>query len=180
MTDISNVISALIEKYGGVKERIAEKLRGKKIEGTDDEYEYNFSAQRLSQYEKAERNPKGDFFERWKLVFGDDIKELAKQKVSRETIVVSGKTKEMTGSKSEDNQESVYRDLVESKTDYRLVPKSILEEKYRIVAVDQIARETSMIGTQTRMINELLDAQAKLLQRISDLEAQTLKVQRSK
>lgn len=58
--------------------------------------------------------------------------------------------------------ENIYRDLVESNSDYRLVPKTILDEEYRIVLKSQLEQEK-------RILDILLEAKDKL---ISQLESE--------
>ncbi len=43
------------------------------------------SSQLLGQYEKGEKNPKGQFFLKWKQVFGEDLLKLIETDVSQET-----------------------------------------------------------------------------------------------
>ena len=54
------------------------------------------------------------------------------------------------------NPESIYRDLVEANTDYRLVPKTILDEEYRILLKSEIDR-------MDRMVMRALDAKDDLI-----------------
>lgn len=80
------------------------------------------------------------------------------------------------------NPDKMYRDLVESNTDYRLVPKTILDEEYRIVLKTESDRshyyieellksksdEIKSKSDEIRKTNELLDAQRRLIVQLED------------
>jgi len=59
------------------------------------------------------------------------------------------------------DKDAIYRDLVESNSDYRLVPKTILDEEYRIVLKSQIEREE-------KVLEILLEAKDKLISRLEN------------
>lgn len=56
-------------------------------------------------------------------------------------------------------QESVYRDLIEKNTEYRLIPKTILDEEYRIIL-------KSEIDLNQQMLKDLLDAKNELIKEL--------------
>jgi hypothetical protein len=61
--------------------------------------------------------------------------------------------------------DSIYRDLIESNTDYRLVPKTILDQEYRIVL-------KSEIDSKEKLLLEVLDAKNRLIEQLSKEIAQ--------
>lgn len=63
-----------------------------------------------------------------------------------------------TGS-DEKARDEIYRDLVENNSAYRLVPKSILDEEYRIVL-------KSEIELKDKMLRDLLDAKNQLIDQL--------------
>lgn len=77
---VSEVISSLIEKYGGNKTAIASRLKK-----PGDKSMAKMSSQRLGQYADGKMEPKSAFFKRWKEVYGDDIERMVETNVSRET-----------------------------------------------------------------------------------------------
>lgn len=81
MPSLSEVITELIEKHGGVKSKISRKLglkpNGKPI----------YSPQKLGHYATGKYLPKAPFFKAWKEKIGDDIESLIERNVSHETKV---------------------------------------------------------------------------------------------
>jgi len=55
------------------------------------------------------------------------------------------------------NPESIYRDLVEANSDYRLVPKTILDEEYRIVLKSELDDRAQLWKDAMAAKNALID-----------------------
>lgn len=64
--------------------------------------------------------------------------------------------------------ESVYRDLIEKNTEYRLIPKTILDEEYRIILKSEIELKEQMLKNLLDSKNELISA---LKQEIAELRS---------
>lgn len=64
------------------------------------------------------------------------------------------------------DEEHVYHDLVESKTEYRLVHKTILNEEYRIMLKSEIEERASLMRQALEAKNELIE---QLKKEITDL-----------
>lgn len=62
--------------------------------------------------------------------------------------------------------ESVYRDLIEKNTEYRLIPKTILDEEYRIILKSEIELKEQMLKNLLDAKNDLIE---QLKQEISEL-----------
>ena len=72
----------------------------------------------------------------------------------------SGEIFAIEGSKEKlKSPEEIYRDLVENNSDYRLVPKTILDEEYRIILKSEIDSKEKMlwevIGAKNLLIAQL-------------------------
>lgn len=80
MPSTAEVIKSLIEKHGGNKTVIANKLKETKLEGME-----KMSSQRLGQYANGKMKPKGDFYKAWKQVYKEDIESMVETNVSNET-----------------------------------------------------------------------------------------------
>lgn len=77
---------------------------------------------------------------------------------SVEPIYMTGeKTKEPSGAGAAAIPESIYRDLVESNSEYRLVPKTILQEEYRIVLKSEMDSKDKLVHEVIESKNHLID-----------------------
>jgi hypothetical protein len=76
---------------------------------------------------------------------------------------------------STDNTEmevnSIYQDLVEARSDYRLIPKTILDGEYRMVLKSEIDEKTELLREALAAKNELLDEYRALTKQLkSEIE----------
>lgn len=150
MASIGEVLKGLYKKYGGNKSEIARQLGG------------IVTSQQLGQYEAGKSEPKVLFYERWKEVFGDDLQQLMKgveRNVSRGTTENEPNRRDF---------ESWARDLIEKNTEYRLIPKTILDEEYRIILKSEIELKEQMLKNLLDSKNELISA---LKQEIAELRS---------
>lgn len=76
MPEIADVLTSLIEKQGGNKSQIARKLG---VIG-----DKKMTSQQIGHYASGKYKPKGDFYKKWKEVFGDDLERLVEGNVSKE------------------------------------------------------------------------------------------------
>lgn len=71
-----------------------------------------------------------------------------------------------------ENPEEVYRNIVEGNTEYILIPRSVLNEKYRLVAIEQIEKDKTQAEKQSKQIDFLIEGQMKLIDKITELQLQ--------
>lgn len=73
--------------------------------------------------------------------------------------------------------ESIYKDLVEANSEYRLVPRTILQEEYRIMLLSEIEDQKVLrdkaLESKDKMISMLQDRIAELNDQISKLRGVT-------
>jgi transcriptional regulator with XRE-family HTH domain len=60
--------------------------------------------------------------------------------------------------------EEFYRDLIESNSEYRLIPKSVLEEKYRIVPLSEIEDARKKDEEKTKLYYELISSNDRYIE----------------
>lgn len=58
---------------------------------------------------------------------------------------------------NEDAPEEIYRNIVEGNTEYILIPRTVLQEKYRLVAIEQINKDQAFLQGQFEIIQSLFD-----------------------
>lgn len=75
---------------------------------------------------------------------------------------------ESTVNTENESKEEVYRKLVEANTAYRLVPKTILDEEYRIILKSELEEKAQMWRETLAAKNNLID---QLHKEIADLRA---------
>jgi hypothetical protein len=106
---VAEVLTGLIEKYGGNKTKIAAKL------GVNSKGKPFCSSQKLGHYAEGKYSPKGEFFKRWKAEYGDDIERMAERNVShetnRETLKHSFNTEVIKEAINQSMLEQLYKDL---------------------------------------------------------------------
>jgi transcriptional regulator with XRE-family HTH domain len=77
---------------------------------------------------------------------------------------------------SEDVPEAIYRDLIEANSEYRLIPKSVLEEKYRIVSLIEMEKEERDNKEKKALLEVALDTKDKFINnlqhQVDDLKTQ--------
>ena len=78
-----------------------------------------------------------------------------------------------------ENQEDVYRNIVEGNTEYILIPRSVLQEKYRLVAMEQLQKDKESMDKDKAVIDKLLDMNEKLIAELTSLKAKVPEVQRA-
>lgn len=84
-----------------------------------------------------------------------DIKvtlELAEKIAAALGVAVNDLTNVKT---NEDGSEEVYRNIVEGNTEYILIPRTVLQEKYRLVAIEQIEKDQAFLQGQFEIIQSL-------------------------
>lgn len=113
-------------------------------------------SQQLSQYEGGTRNPKLAFYRKWKNVFGEDL-----QAILDETNASHGIENHTQVDKPSDNTEkplgedlSGILEKVESSKDYFVIPKSVLRENYRLVALEQFQMEKEKLEKERAEMKE--------------------------
>jgi transcriptional regulator with XRE-family HTH domain len=146
MRELAETIKELREAKG-TQTAVADKLKAAGL---------RITSQQLGKYESGEYKPKIDFYDTWFQVYGEDIKEIQKGNVQRN--VSRGAEKPTPVQKIGDNkinEEDVYRNIVEGRTDYLLIHKSVLREQYRLVPLEQFARDEKELERRDEQIKEL-------------------------
>jgi hypothetical protein len=95
--------------------------------------------------------------------------------------------KESTDNSIMEDPEEVYRKLVEGNTEYVLIPRSVLQEKYRLVSLEQFQKDKEQMEkdkkeseNQQKIIDKLLDQYDKVIARLTVLDPKLSGVQKSK
>jgi transcriptional regulator with XRE-family HTH domain len=57
--------------------------------------------------------------------------------------------------KTSKDPEDIYRNIVEGNTEYILIPRTVLQEKYRLVAIEQINKDQAYLQGQFEIIQSL-------------------------
>ena len=182
MRPLNEVIRELRVKHGN-KAQVARKL--------------HISGVRLGQYEAGRQQPKIDFFDKWKEVFGEDIREIQKQtNGTLDKTIVSNETENPTQVDIDDmndenplagDPDEIYRRIVEGNTEYLLIPRSVLQEKYRLIPMEQFQKDKDQMekdrveaDNKNKKIDKLLDQNERLIARILLLEPQPPVVKKAK
>jgi hypothetical protein len=115
------------------------------------------TSQQLGSYEAGDYNPKADFYDKWKEVFGEDLrailKESSERNVSREAIKHTSVDKATDNTEKPTKRESVYTTIVEGHTEYLLVPRSVLQET-QLVSSEQIRRTWDELAEKNKELSE--------------------------
>lgn len=69
---------------------------------------------------------------------------------------------EKTSDNKEKDSEEVYRNIVEGNTEYVLIPRSVIQEKYRLVSLEQLEKDRLQMENDKKIIDRLLDIQDDL------------------
>ena len=134
MRHLKEVIKELRQNHGN-KTQVAKKL--------------GISSQLLGQYEQGRQEPKIEFFEKWKNVFGEDLRAIQKQtNVSKKTDNHTPVDKQSDNAEKPlgaDNMDSeIYKEMYEkfigTNSDYLVIHKDILKQ-HRIIAVEQFEKD---------------------------------------
>lgn len=144
MADLKDILPGLREKHGN-QSQVARRL--------------GIRSQLLGQYEKGKRNPKADFYKKWKNEFGEDLEALIDEaNASRGTLNHTSVDKPGDNSKKNNGLplEEIKR-IIEGETDYYVIPKSILEGNYRIVAIEQIQKDEKELSDRQEQIMKLTE-----------------------
>jgi transcriptional regulator with XRE-family HTH domain len=115
--------------------------------------------QRLSNYAEGKRFPDADFMQRWKKTFNIDLMDAMETGVDSATNVARGTGKHTPVDKLTDNPElrdKVYRDVLESKTEYRLIHHSLLSEKYLMIPVAELDKSEAKTQKVSTLYEDLL------------------------
>lgn len=96
------------------------------------------------------------------LVTEDQFNTLIKELEIPENVVTSVERHPETGA---DKDEMIYRKIVEGNTEYLLIPRSVLQDKYRIVALEQIDRDT-------KTLEAFIEANRLLMDKLSGLSVE--------
>jgi transcriptional regulator with XRE-family HTH domain len=142
VNNLTDLLKKLVEAKGGKQTEIAKSL--------------GISAQRLGQYLQGRQQPKIDFYNKWKDVYGEDIQQMLKGEqtnVSRGTLTVS----------LDDLKGKVYTELVEGKTEYILQHKRFLDE-YQVVP----KRIIEMLSQSSAENADLKDRYNKTIQELKE------------
>lgn len=78
-----------------------------------------------------------------------------------------------------ENQEEVYRNLVEGNTEYILIPRSVLQEKYRLVALEQFQKDKEQMDKDKAVIDRLLSMNEALIAEVTSLKTKAPEVQKA-
>jgi transcriptional regulator with XRE-family HTH domain len=153
MAAIHEVIDELIKKHGDVNKEIAEKL--------SEHTEKEISPQRIGQYRKGPKVPGSDFILLWEQVFGENILDLVKLK---ETIVSRGTENLTPVDKSEDKKDfkeptmdEIIANIVEGNTEYILIHKVIIMEKYRLMPIEELDKSAKELERREIQITGLYE-----------------------
>lgn len=150
MKDVGKLIEKKMQMEGLSKAALGKRL------GT-------YSGQLIGQYVSGRHKPKADFYEAWKKAFGEDLYETN----------VSHETSDNQPINKMNDPEEVYKNIVEGNTEYILIPRTVLQEKYRLVAIEQIQKDQAFLQGQFETITRLLN-------QLDKLNAQSLEVQKAK
>jgi transcriptional regulator with XRE-family HTH domain len=71
-------------------------------------------------------------------------------------------------------------ELVEGKTEYVLVPRNVLQDKYRLVPLEQFLKDKADQENNKKIIDWLLDQNEKLLNKVAELNTKSLAPQETK
>jgi hypothetical protein len=74
-----------------------------------------------------------------------------------------------TGNKEKDVEE-IYRNIVEGNTEYILIPRSVLQEKYRLVALEQFQKDKEQMDKDRSTIDRLLSMNENLIAEMTSLK----------
>jgi transcriptional regulator with XRE-family HTH domain len=118
------------------------------------------SEQVISNYSKGKRYIGADFAAKWEKQYGEKLIDLINEALTNSTNVARGTGKHTPASNSTDNTEAaikgeVYTNLVESNSDYRLVPKTILDGEYRIVPKSELDTWKEVLKSKNDLISRL-------------------------
>lgn len=78
-----------------------------------------------------------------------------------------------------DTQEEVYRNIVEGNTEYILIPRSVLQEKYRLVALEQFQKDKEQMDKDKAIIDKLLSMNESLVAEIRSMKTQVPELQKA-
>lgn len=157
MRELKEIIKELREKHGN-KAQVAKKL--------------GIPSQRLGQYEQGRQKPKLDFFNKWKEVYNEDILMIQKGEKGKTNVSHETKNGTLVQNEAAVPQKPLGEDLnemlekVEASKDYFVIPRSVLRENYRLVALEQFQLE------KEKLEKERDDAKAKAEKDRVYLEAQ--------
>lgn len=73
----------------------------------------------------------------------------------------------------------VFRKIVEGETEYVLIARSVLQEKYRLVAIEQYDKDKEQIEKDKKTIAWLQETVDKLIAKLDGLDPQPAHVQKS-
>jgi len=157
------VISGLLETDGRELAEIARDL--------------GISKQRLTNYQKGDRFPDADFVQIWLKKYGQNIMDLIEIEGRQSTNVPRGTEKLTPVNKSNEKENvahaEVYKTIVEGNTEYLLIPRSVLQEKYRLRSLEDIEKDKIVL-------DKILDANEKMLARILFIDPKFTGVQEGK
>jgi transcriptional regulator with XRE-family HTH domain len=117
------------------------------------------TSQQLGSYERGDYKPKADFFDKWKEVFGEDLRQIQKgniqRNVSHGTENITPAIKSTSNTEKMKSRDEMYQDLVEANSDYRLVPKVILE-KYHIIPKEEAEERREILKQISKTKDDLI------------------------
>lgn len=154
-----------------------QKLRSQHGTQTEVASKIGISSQLLGQYERGERNPKLPFFRKWKEVYNEDLQSLMDE--AKVSIKAINNTPVDKPSDNKETSEEVYRNIVEGNTEYILIPRSVLQEKYRLVALEQFQKDKDQMDKDKAVIDRLLSMNERLIAEVTSLQAKIPEVQKA-
>lgn len=158
MRPLKDIIKELRENHGN-KSEVARKL--------------GISPQRLGQYEKGKMEPKGDFYEKWEVAFGEDIRAIQKGGAI-ETNVSHGTINLTQVEKRSDNKEKplgadagriyqeLYHKFLGEKSDYLVIHRDMLKD-HRIIAIEQLQKEMADLEAKKAEFKAQSDKDSKMV-----------------
>ena len=120
------------------------------------------SKQNISLWDNGGGNPGPDFVKKLATFFDLPAAVFYEESLTKEYLEKHHSGKNGTGmQKSTDNtqKDEVYRTIVEGGTEYLLIPRSVLQDKYRLRSLEDIEKDN-------KVLDRLLDAHEKMLTRL--------------
>lgn len=148
--------------------------------------ETGISKQNISLWENRISNPGQKFIDRLASYFN-----IPKETFYVETLTLEYLEKNFSGKNSTpeqksmdkkekiDTQEDIYRNLVEGNTEYILIPRSVLQEKYRLVALEQFQKDKEQMDKDKAIIDKLLSMNESLVAEIRSMKTQVPELQKA-
>jgi transcriptional regulator with XRE-family HTH domain len=129
------------------------------------------SKQNISAWEKENNNPGHKFLDQLSKYFDVPRSFFYKENLTVEDLKahfsMEKHTPAIKNNEQPLNPDEIYRDLVEANSDYRLVPKTILDGEYRMILKSEIDSKTRLLEETLAAKNELLADKNKLIAQLN-------------